>query len=284
MMKFRTGILILLVSLFIMFGSRAKAGENLTPTPADVALLTGLRADTSENPAGLIALRVGPIFMHRQDNRSLILAEYSVTGEDVMNASDLDLKFAVGYDFTLEAQFGVFGAEARYFGIPEWSRHSGTALNGTRVGIQYRTPIYSFPAGVSASYDSQLHSIELSFKWYPMARLAVLAGPRYFQLDEELIINSCLPNGTIWLECNHETTNTLIGGQVGVEGVFFTVGGFSADGWLKACYYRNDMSSNMKYLIFGHPTGFYANGDAEKGTFVGDLASTSTTRSRPGSL
>jgi hypothetical protein len=267
MMKMKIVALILFVSLAVLFASQVTAGENLSPTPGDVALLTGLRTNTDAGAESSIAVRIGPVFLHRQNNDGLTIATDALSGAEILNADDLNLHFAVGYDFTLEGQFGAFGVEARYFGIPDWCADNGlSAPNGST--FWYDTPLYVGATTGTVSYTSDLDSVELSFKWYPRERLAILAGPRYFRLDEDMDMD--LTSGAVTGENVVKTTNSLIGVQVGVEGVFFTIGGFSADGWLKAGYYRNEMSS---YVALNDSNGWHASStsDTERGTFVGDL-------------
>jgi hypothetical protein len=263
-MRVKIGIFVVLVSITLLFGSQVLAAENLTPTPEDVALLTGLRTDADSDAEAIIATRIGPIFLHRQNNDSFGLVTDGATTE-YLNASELDLCWAVGYDFTVEARRGAFGGEVRYFGVPEWSRSRG-AVTVPASTIPYMVPIsLGGTHEVSGSYESMLHSVELNFKWFPMDRLSVLAGPRFLKIDEELDINWVEPGAVFTNRITAE--NTLFGGQIGVEGVFFNIHGFSADGWLKAGYYTNRMESAVS--ISGTA---YASSDAtRKGTFVGDL-------------
>jgi hypothetical protein len=268
-MKTRNGIFILLLSLTLVFASQAMAAEGLAADPGDVALLTGLRTDTDESTCGVIAVRVGPIFLHRQDNDSQGLLYDVGTGAKILDATDLNLGFAVGYDLTVEAQLGAFGGEVRYLGVPKWYEDKDAATPAV-ICLPYVTPIFAFGAeNVPASYESELRSLELNLKWYPTARLAVLAGPRYIGLDEELIMDLDFGGG-LAAESSTETVNALFGGQVGVEGVFFTVGGFSADGWLKAGYYLNNMSTDAA-ITMGGGLIFHSDSKTDRGAFVGDL-------------
>jgi hypothetical protein len=270
-MRVKIAIFVVLVSITFLFGSQVFAAENLTSTPGDVALLTGLRTDADSNAEAIIATRIGPIFLHRQDNDSQALVT-DVTGTtEYLNASALDLCWAVGYDFTVEARSGAFGGEVRYFGVPEWSKSSGTVtLTGTGAEsyIPFANVIGVFGAQtISGSYESMLHSVELNFKWFPMDRLSVLVGPRFFKIDEEMDINQIL-TGTDTFTTRFKAENTLLGGQIGVEGVFFNIHGFSADGWLKAGYYTNRVESDV---AMNGGTGFASSDATRKGTFVGDL-------------
>jgi hypothetical protein len=263
-MRVKIGIFVVLVSIMLIFGSQVLAAENLTPAPDNVALLTGLRTDADVDSACPIAVRLGPLFLHRQDNDSFGLVLGGV-GTEYLNASELDLCWAVGWDLTVEARHGAFGGEIRYFGVPEWSRSRG-GVSVPASSIPYITPIFlSGTHEVSGSYESMLHSVELDFKWFPMDRLSVLAGPRFLKIDEELDINWVEPGAAFTNRITAE--NTLLGAQIGVEGVFFNIHGFSADGWLKAGYYSNRMESAVS--ISG--TAFASSDATRKGTFVGDL-------------
>jgi hypothetical protein len=267
-MRVKIGIFVVLVSITLLFGSQVMAAENPTPAPDDVALLTGLRTDADSDAEAIIATRIGPIFLHRQNNDSQVLVTGPAVTSDILNASELDLCWAVGYDFTVEARRGAFGGEVRYFGVPEWSRsRGGVSTPGSTVNYLASTISLLGTHEVSGSYESMLHSVELNFKWFPMDRLSVLVGPRFFKIDEELDINQFIPGTLI----DHRITaeNSLLGGQIGVEGVFFSFHGFSADGWLKAGYYANMMKSDVVIDFPG--TRMSSSDDTHKGTFVGDL-------------
>jgi len=273
-MRVKIGIFLVLVSITVLFGSQVLAAENLAPTTEDVALLTGLRTDADADAEAIIATRIGPIFLHRQDNDSLTLVTDSFTpgGTELLNASELDLCWAWGWDFTVEAQRGAFGGEVRYFGVPEWSKDRGVETSAGGSVVQYLTPIgnVSSPSEISASYESMLHSVEFNLKWFPMDRLSVIAGPRFFKIDEAMDITQNIGPG-LNTALHHVTTeNTLLGGQIGVEGVFFNIHGFSADGWLKAGYYSNGMESAVDVSQNVGPA-YHSSDATRKGTFVGDL-------------
>ncbi len=238
-----------------------------------MALLTGLRTDADADAEAIIAVRLGAIFLHRQDNDSRVLVTNSVGTADILNASELDLGWAPGWDFTVEARRGAFGGEVRYFDIPEWSKDRG-AVPVTESMVAYSgtgTGIIIGPHTISGSYESMLRSVELNFKWFPMDKLSVLVGPRFLKIDEELDIERRF---TPTYFINHKTTaeNTLLGCQIGIEGVFFNVGGFSADGWLKAGYYANMMESDAAIIYTSTPVVPASSDDTQEGTFVGDLA------------
>jgi hypothetical protein len=272
-MRAKIGVFIVLVSITLLFGSQVFAAENLTPAPGDVALLTGLRTDADANAEAIIAVRLGALFLHRQDNDSLVLVTNMAGTADILNASELDLGWAPGWDFTVEARSGAFGGEVRYFDIPEWSKSRG-AVPVTESMVAYPGPmtgIISGPHTVSGSYESMLRSVELNFKWFPIDKLSVLAGPRFLKIDEEMGIYRG-PNPTLSFNDKITAENSLLGGQIGVEGVFFNIGGFSADGWLKAGYYANMMESAAVDANPFTPTLLASSDDTHKGTFVGDLA------------
>jgi hypothetical protein len=199
----------------------------------------------------LLKMKAGLLLLHRENNDKLALVtdSFSPGGTNIVNAKDLDLKLEHGLDASLRAMLHTLGttlgAEVRYFGINEWSESHGPVLlpANNLVVMKHQPPVAILSTGettVLAKYKSGLHNAELNLSWYPKENIRVFIGARYIRLDEDLRI-SHETFGTTVLD-KVSTKNDLLGGQVGIEGVFFGKpdGGFSIDGWAKGGYFNND--------------------------------------------
>jgi len=208
----------------------------------------------------LLRVKAGLLLLHRENNDKLALVTDSLSpgGTNIVNAKDLNLGFDPGLDASLGATLHMpgttFGAEVRYFGISEWSESHSPVLRpvNTLVVIKHQ-PYIAFlstsETSVFAKYKSGLHNAEFNLSWYPKERIRIFIGGRYIKLDEELRI-SRESFGTTSLD-KVSAKNNLLGGQLGIEGVFVgkTDGGFSIDGWAKVGYFNNEISTKAKFPL-----------------------------------
>jgi opacity protein-like surface antigen len=212
----------------------------------------------------------GPLFLHREKNDKVTLFTDG-TGTELLNARDVNLGFGFGLDAGLGVKLRTlrtaFGAEVRYFGIYEWSesdRSSSTTgvLNRNTLTILYSgTP--ADPVNVTAKYESTLQNLELNLGWYPIERIRVFVGGRYINIDEELKNGMVFASGIFPTTEKITAKNNLLGGQLGVGGVFLgnTDDGFSIGGWAKVGYFNNDISTKAR--VFG-PFAFSSRSSKDK--------------------
>jgi opacity protein-like surface antigen len=218
----------------------------------------------------------GLLVLHRENNDKVTLFTDSA-GTELLNARDLNL----GIGFGLDAGLGVklcalrtaFGAEVRYFGIHEWSESDSAistsgvlSRNGLSVSY-FGTP--ANPVGVTAKYESALQNVELNLGWYPVERIRVFVGGRYINIDEELKNGIDFIPGLVPTTEKITAKNNLLGGQLGVNGVFLgnTDDGFSIDGWAKVGYFNNDISTRAK-LKPSAPFAFRSSSSKDKGALA----------------
>ncbi len=215
-------------------------------------------AEASQPPAPiLLKMKAGLLVLHRENNANLplVTSSFGPGGTTIVNAKDLNLGFQPALDASLEARLRMLGttfnAEIRYFGIDEWTESHGPILRpaNSLVVVKHLSPIAflsTAESSVFAKYKSELYNVEFNLGWYPKERIRIFIGPRYIRLDEDLKI-SHETFGTVVLD-KLTTKNDLLGGQVGIEGIFFGKpdGGFSIDSWAKVGYFNNDISTKAK--------------------------------------
>jgi len=217
----------------------------------------------------------GPLVLHREKNDKVTLFTDS-TGAELLNARDLNLGFGCGLDSSLGVKVRTlgtaFGAEVRYFGIYDWSQSDSTlsttaVLNRNGTTISYfgtpATPVY-----ITGKYESGLQNVEGNLSWYPIERIRTFIGVRYIHIDEELKDESVFTSGFAPLAENITATNNLLGGQLGVEGVFLgkTDDGFSIDGWAKVGYFDNDISTKARLGVNVLSVASRSTSSEDKGT------------------
>jgi hypothetical protein len=219
-----------------------------------------------------LRLKAGALFLHRQDNDSRTLVEeFGGAGAELINASDLDLGFDTGMDISLMGQIREFGAELRYFGLQDWSESKTAGSNN--AALKYQNTSFGYLSSsemqIAADYNSQIHNAEFNLHWWPCAndRYHLLMGVRWIRLNERLDIDIDMISDLD----RHKITadNRLWGGQVGLEGMLLGKPdqGFSVDGFVKAGYYNNNLSSRMHERFFSGS----ASVGRDHGTFAGEL-------------
>ena len=245
---------------------------------ADIPLSAKTETNQEEECPYKLRLRAGALFLHREgnDHRTLITDSFASGGNELSNASDLDLGFDTGTDISLLLQYRKIGLELRYFGLQEWSESKGPQTSPGGAVVQYLTPIgnTSFPSEVSAKYTSWLNNAECNLHYFLMERVKVFLGVRWLKLNERLLIQQNIGPDLNLVKYNNTSRNRLWGGQIGAEGVLFgnLEKGFSIDGCVKGGYFKNDILTKATISQSISPGGgFGANADKNKGTFVGEL-------------
>ncbi len=162
----------------------------------------------------------GPIFLHRQSNRSATLVREALTNATVLNATSLDVGWKTGLEARGGMKLGDFGAEFRWFNVgrvfPGWSAdaHVDTPDNWE---IPTRPTLIGFPrAKTSAGLSSTLTNMEGNVSWQAHRYLALLAGVRYMSLDDDLGMQ--FDTGLNFANVEAASRNTLWGGQLGARG------------------------------------------------------------------
>jgi len=233
--------------------------------------LLGVSVAQAEEEDDLTAIiRIGASGLFRQGNDDISLVRDG-GGVELVNAEDVDLGIAPGLDATVGGRYRMFGVELRYLGLHEWS--SEDDASAATSWVQYQNPLGTTnPALLDTEYVSNLHSIEVNLRWWPFERLNILAGFRYLMLNEELTIGQNIGPFVSYVNHEIETDNTLLGGQVGIEGiivrfndVFMDGDAINLGGSAKVGYFNNHMETDIEVTT---PTPYAADESDDEGTFL----------------
>ena len=242
--------------------------------------ITGVSvAQAQDEDRFTVKLKIGALGLFRQgnDNITLVTDSFTPGGNKLLNANDLNLGIAPGLDASVWGRYRMFGLEFRYFGIFESSSSEGPVDSAAGAVVQYLNPIgnTAFPNIVNAEYDSNMHNIEANVRWWPFDRLSILAGFRYLMLDENLDITQDIGPGLNLATHEIKTENTLLGGQVGLEGVilrfkdaFMQGDELNFGGWAKGGYFNNHIETDIAITT----TAFAAKGSDDKSSFLAEGA------------
>jgi hypothetical protein len=235
----------------------------------------GVSVAQAEDDGFTAMFEIGPSVLFRLGNDDIPLVN-DTAGIELLNADDVNLGIAPGLEARLGGRYRMFGAEVRYIGMHEWSQ-SDDAFSANGAWVQYLIPVGNgLPALVDVDYDSYLHNIEFNLRWWPFDRLSVLAGFRYLMINEELTIEDNVGPGLNMAIFEHKTDNTLLGGQVGVEGVIVSFNNvlFEGDainlgGSVKVGYFNNQIKTDISITQSVVPgTGVFADDSDDQGTFL----------------
>lgn len=216
----------------------------------------------------------GPIFLHRQDNRSAVLLRDSTTGATLLNATSLDLGWQNGLEARGGLGLGDFGIEFRWFNVGgvfrQWSE--GTSLTTPVVwDIPTRPPLVGLgAANISASLDSKLANIEGNLSWQVHPYVAALAGVRYISVEDNLGLRADF-GGNI-ANVGFASRNSLWGGQLGLEGRMpVLTKDLLLGGAVKGAYLHN--STRIRFALAQQFGSDFAAGDRDgQNTWAFELA------------
>jgi len=160
------------------------------------------------------------LFLRRDNsNQAQAIVLNGATNETLISSGNLNFATEAGGRFTLGHSIGrCWAVEASYLGLQEWSDSiTATGNNNLRIpgDIALATLDFLDADIMRVDYDSEIHSAEISAV-RSLGRLDILAGFRYFQLDENFNINSeDFNNGTS--DYSIAVRNSLFGGQLGAR-------------------------------------------------------------------
>jgi hypothetical protein len=191
------------------------------------------------------------------------LGSIGVNGPTILDPSELNDDFEAGWEIAARLDLGPLSVfEATYMGI--YDLGFNTTVNSVDVanGVDFQlnsvfsdygvVPIDGLDEGsvYNLDYQSDLQSTELSYRRYwlghnPRISGTYLAGFRYVRMTEELDFNAIALLGDSEIEW--QSTNDLVGAQIGGDGWIALRQGLRLGGETKAGIYNN----RFKY---GHRT------------------------------
>lgn len=183
-----------------------------------------------------------------------------------------------GFEASLSRHFDNGNSlEVGYAGVDRWNVESVTPTPpGDILRINAAIPAFAVAGtAIDAHYASQWHSFELNARHeFCQRRLAVLAGFRYAEVDEEwgfTLVGTAplIPS----LSLDTTTRNRLYGFQLGGQAVLWDRGGpLSIEGLGKAGVYGNHAAQDSRYTSLG--TDLPAGDTAASTAFLGELGLT----------
>lgn len=191
------------------------------------------------------------------------LGSIGVAGPTILDPSDLNDDYEPGWEIAARLDLGPLSVfEATYMGI--YDLGFDTTVNSVDVanGVDFQLnsvfsdygidPIDGLDEGstYNVDYQSDLQSTELSYRRYwvgfnPRISGTYLAGFRYVRMTEDMNFNAIALNGDS--NINWQSTNDLVGAQLGADGWIALRQGLRLGGETKGGIYNN----RFKY---GHST------------------------------
>jgi hypothetical protein len=191
------------------------------------------------------------------------LGSIGVAGPTILDPADLNEDFQPGWEIAARLDLGPLSViEATYMGI--YDLGFDTTVNSVDVanGVDFQlnsvfsdygvNPIDGLDQGsvYNLDYESDLQSTEISYRRYwlghnPRISGTYIAGFRYVRMTEDMNFNAIALDGDS--NINWQSTNDLVGAQLGIDGWIALLQGLRLGGETKGGIYNN----RFKY---GHST------------------------------
>jgi hypothetical protein len=166
------------------------------------------------------------------------------------NADEFSLPEQFGWEFDVQRRFGGdWAVEGRFFDLGGQDALSPFLKTGGGAGILYSGgPIGIFgPSATSQlAYYSELRSAEVNAWTNVSGRLSFMAGVRYFDLDDRILVHQFAPGG-VDVRQRLEALNDMIGFQLGANVAVLRRGPFSLDAIVKAGIYDDVLHNVLAY-------------------------------------
>jgi len=237
------------------------------------------------------------LFLTRVNTNDLTFATTGPQGPEAITTEDLDYELRPGVRATVGRSINnYFRIEGTYFGQHYWDdsvtvRNTDPNAQGTDGNLYSPFSGFGNPTGnpdvdynnlVTLNSTSELDSAEMNLRYRAPVRcgaweLIALCGVRYLRVDETFgYLSNATPAQSTGTTANFievETTNDLIGGQIGGNILYRA----SERWWInfdgKVGVFGNSARQNTAYTrtVFG--TNVSVDGQAQEGTtaFVGDI-------------
>ena len=196
------------------------------------------------------------------------------------NADQFDLPVQVGWQIDITRRLNDnWDLEARYFDVGGQSASSPTIRSTVGAGVLFAPTaqgLFFPPLDSNLTYTSRLQDVELNARRSLNACLTVLAGVRYLNLDDRILVSQLTTTGGFDAAQRLDGFNDLLGFQIGGDAVLVQRGRFSLDTALKAGIYNDNARNSFAYdstALAEHKTS----GDsASNVAFCGEIGITAT--------
>ena len=195
-------------------------------------------------PAQCWEFGAGAVYLSRSLHPNLVMVrDLDAADTDLLNANDFDLGWAAGPNiYGILHGPGCNGLSFNYYSVDEWS--DGITLTPTSGTPPYTLNLVpgTFDE-YAANYRSELQSLAINGRRVCSDRLALIAGFRYMQIDEQLGISANGTAGTPNAMGTIDTKNNLYAVQVGADATIIRHGRFALDGLFRVGVANNDNSA-----------------------------------------
>ena len=165
----------------------------------------------------------------------------------MFNANQIDLPVQIGWQIDVTRRLNCdWDLEARYFNLGGQSATPPTISSTNGAGVLYRNAamgIFPEPVNSNLAYTSRLQDVEINARRRVNDYLTVLAGVRYLNLDDRILVNDLSVTGGVDATQQLAGLNDMVGFQIGADAIVLRRGRFSVDTLLKAGIY-DDLARN----------------------------------------
>ncbi len=187
------------------------------------------------------------IILDRSHPDSLVLMQDTAAPGSNLDAAALDLGWHHGWDIGAIRQGDEYDLNFEVMNVNDWDGRA-SAITGPATLVQINTIVPIFVAGVTAvnaTYESKMLSAEVNLRRRYSNDLTFLGGIRYLQLDERFHADVITAGATPTYDT--DTSNDLIGAQIGVDATLTRRGPFSLDLVSKIGMYYNTALQNSTF-------------------------------------
>lgn len=181
-----------------------------------------------------------------------VLVDDTTRTIEEFNAQSLDFDHNMGYGLRLSRALGCgTSIGVGYFGLYDQS----TAIERTG-DLALVVPGFATggnPASYNMDYQSQLQSFDINIRQDICGRFGLLAGLRYINLDEDLLISSQLGAVVTPQHYAIDVNNNLFGAQLGTDVCLARCGRLQFDALVRCGFYLNNASQTTGSALIGTP-------------------------------
>jgi hypothetical protein len=183
----------------------------------------------------------GTVFLHRSAPAPgpLVTTFFLPGSPTILDASQVNIGWMFGFEAGAAYNFtDRWGIDIRYLQVQPWNATFGPVTVPTsNVANQGILSFAPFPNAVSAQYQSTLRSGEINGRYTPGGWLTALAGFRYVNLDDIVLLTQTGVGVPATAKNLDLTSNHMFGGQIGLEALLINSGRFTVDAYAKAGIY-----------------------------------------------
>jgi hypothetical protein len=202
---------------------------------------------------------------------------------NLLNSGDLDYGWTGGAEVRAGGRWAgsAWGVEIAGQWLQQFKDERTSIVTGAAGAVIQTNPITTYGIAAGGRFDatatSGIASLEGNITWWNAYRGVIfLAGVRYIRLHESLGVRGFTPAGGFIESNDWDSTNSLIGGQVGLRVDFLDFFGHTAGPWLfdghvRGGVFYNEITNDMGrsgvqlFHVKGNETAYVVQGGANIG-------------------